>query len=148
MRSTRSSAPRSEHFWLPDPSTFGGDSDYVRTRWTAAPAAALTAEVDGEVAGSNFVTGWGSFGFFGSADGEAGSVGNEGVAQQLLGPTMEMLDGRAARNLADAFAYLVKHAALYQKFGFWPRFLTAVMSKLVAPAGSAKPPDHQVRARG
>src|SRR6516162_9082393 len=27
------------------------------------------------------------------------------------------------------FAHSPKHIALYQKFGFWPRFLTAIMSK-------------------
>jgi hypothetical protein len=29
------------------------------------------------------------------------------------------------------FAHSPKHITLYQKFGFWPRFLTAVMSKPV-----------------
>ena len=31
------------------------------------------------------------------------------------------------------FAHSPKHVGLYQKYGFWPRFLTAVMSKPVAP---------------
>ena len=30
-------------------------------------------------------------------------------------------------------AHSPKHMGLYQKYGFWPRFLTAVMSKPVAP---------------
>ncbi len=42
-----------------------GDVDYVHTRFRAAPDAALAAEIDGEVVGSNFLTRWGSFGFFG-----------------------------------------------------------------------------------
>ena len=50
---------------LPDPSGFLGDADYVRTRWLADPAAAFAAEIDGELAGSNFVSNWGSVGFFG-----------------------------------------------------------------------------------
>jgi hypothetical protein len=29
------------------------------------------------------------------------------------------------------FAHSPKHITLYQKFGFWPRFLTAVMPKPV-----------------
>jgi hypothetical protein len=50
---------------LPDPLQFAGDSDWVRTRWLADPSTALAAELDGELVGSNFVTGWGSVGFFG-----------------------------------------------------------------------------------
>ncbi len=50
---------------LPDPMTFMGDASYVRTRFKADPAAAFAAEVDGELAGSNFVSNWGSVGFFG-----------------------------------------------------------------------------------
>ncbi|MCU1626229.1 MAG: hypothetical protein JWP64_1178 [Pseudonocardia sp.] len=48
---------------LPDPMAFLGDGDYVRSRWTAAPQAALTAEVDGRLVGSTFATRWGSVGF-------------------------------------------------------------------------------------
>jgi hypothetical protein len=41
---------------LPDPSGFLGDAAYVRTRWLADSAAAFAAEVDGVLAGSNFVS--------------------------------------------------------------------------------------------
>jgi hypothetical protein len=34
------------------------------------------------------------------------------------------------------FAQSPQHAALYQKFGFYPRFLTAIMSKIVDPAAA------------
>jgi hypothetical protein len=44
---------------LPDPMAFMGDADYVRTRFAADPAVALAAEVDGRLAGTNFVTRWG-----------------------------------------------------------------------------------------
>jgi hypothetical protein len=37
------------------------------------------------------------------------------------------------------FAQSSKHVHLYQKFGFWPRFLTAVMSKPVDTAEKAAP---------
>ena len=39
---------------LPDPLSFAGDSDFVYTRYRTDPDAALVAEVDGKVAGSNF----------------------------------------------------------------------------------------------
>jgi hypothetical protein len=34
------------------------------------------------------------------------------------------------------FAHSPKHLGLYQKYGFWPRFLTAVMSRAVPPQAS------------
>src|SRR3712207_9250454 len=50
---------------LPDPLAFMGDAGYVRTRWLTDPTAAYAAEVDGQLAGSNFATNWSSIGFFG-----------------------------------------------------------------------------------
>src|SRR5262245_51480916 len=45
---------------LPEPARFGGDTDYVRSRWLADPTAAFAAELHGEVVGSNFASEWGS----------------------------------------------------------------------------------------
>ncbi|HCU92947.1 MAG TPA: hypothetical protein DHU96_09495 [Actinobacteria bacterium] len=39
---------------MPEPEQFFGDADLVQTRWKADPAAALAAEVDGRLVGSNF----------------------------------------------------------------------------------------------
>ena len=50
---------------VPNPKTLWPDRDYVFTRWRANPGGALAAEVGGRLAGSNFTTNWGSFGFFG-----------------------------------------------------------------------------------
>jgi GNAT superfamily N-acetyltransferase len=48
----------------PEPETFWADRDYVHGRWRAPHAVAFAAEADGELAGSNFATNWGSVGFF------------------------------------------------------------------------------------
>jgi hypothetical protein len=50
---------------VPDPEAFWADREYVFTRWRANPRAALIAEENGKLVGSNFATHWGSFGFFG-----------------------------------------------------------------------------------
>ena len=50
---------------LLDPSATFGDREMVRTRFAAAPEWAWVADVDGDVAGSVFVTRWGLFGFLG-----------------------------------------------------------------------------------
>jgi predicted N-acetyltransferase YhbS len=124
---------------LADPMKFGGDADYVRTRWLADPAAAFAAEVGGELVGSNFVTSWGSVGFFGPLTVRP-DFWDKGIAQRLLEPTMELFAQRETKHAGlYTFAQSPKHIALYQKFGFWPRFLTAIMSKSVGQTGHALP---------
>ncbi len=49
----------------PDPENFWSDLDYVYGRFAAEHVASFAAELDGELVGSNFVTKWGSVGFFG-----------------------------------------------------------------------------------
>ncbi len=123
---------------LPDPAAFAGDADWVRTRWRADPSRALAAELDGELVGSNLVTCWGSVGFFGPLTVRS-DLWNRGVARRLLEATMPLLDAAGVRHAGlFTFADSPKHLGLYQRFGFWPRFLTAVME---APAEGA-PRDH------
>jgi GNAT superfamily N-acetyltransferase len=109
-----------------------GDSDYIRTRWLADPNATFAAEFDGELVGSNFVTNWGSVGFFGPLTVRP-DLWDRGIAQRLLEPTMDLF---SAWNIEHrglfTFAHSPKHVALYQKVGFWPRFLTAIMAKSLA----------------
>ena len=76
---------------LPDPMSFMGDADYVRTRWAAEPASALAAEVDCRLVGSNFVTRWGSVGFFGPLT-VVPSLWDRGVARAMLDATMAIFD--------------------------------------------------------
>jgi hypothetical protein len=61
------------------------------------------------------------------------------VGQALLEPTIALFDRWGARESGlFTFSNSPKHLALYQKFGYWARFLTAIMSKAVgAPNSSA-----------
>jgi predicted N-acetyltransferase YhbS len=116
---------------LPDPMQFAGDSDWIRSRFRTDPDAAFGAEIDGRLVGSNLVTTWGSVGFFGPL-----SVHPErwdaGVAKRLLGPTMDLFAARGTRHIGlFTFPQSAKHVGLYQRFRFWPRYLTAVMAKPV-----------------
>jgi predicted N-acetyltransferase YhbS len=117
---------------LKDPLRFAGDSDYVRTRFGIAPEGALAAVSGDELLGSNFVTRWGSFGFFGPLSIRP-DLWERGVAKRLLVATVEALEGTRHAGLFT-FAQSAKHVALYQKFGFWPGSLGAVMSRPVSPA--------------
>src|SRR5260370_1870705 len=115
--------------WLgmPDPLKFMGVADYARTRWLADPSAAFAAELGGELVGTNFATRWGSVGFFGPLTSRA-DLWDGGIAQLLLAPTMGLFDKWGVRHAGlFTFPSSAKHIALYQKFGFWPRFLTALM---------------------
>ncbi len=121
---------------LPNPMKMFGDSDMARTRFRAAPDSALAAEADSKLVGSNFVTNWGSFGFFGPLSVEP-RLWDRGVAQRLLEPTMELFEKWGCRHTGlFTFSHSAKHIALYQKFDFWARFLTPVMSKRVAPSAN------------
>jgi GNAT superfamily N-acetyltransferase len=114
---------------LKDPLTFFGDADYIRTRLRADPSAAFAAEVNGELVGSNFVANWGSVGIFGPLTVRP-DLWNKGIAKQLLEPTMEYFTKLGTKHIGlFTWAHSPKHLGLYQRFGFWPRFLTAIMAK-------------------
>src|ERR1044072_7924067 len=120
---------------LPDPMAFMGDASYVQTRWLANPSAAFAAEVDGEFAGSNFAANWGSVGFFGPLTVRP-DLWDRGLGKKLMEPIIECFDHwRTSYAGLFTFAHSNKHVGLYQKFGFWPRFLTAIMSKPVGQSG-------------
>ncbi len=122
----------------PDDPRRPSDSDYVRSRWTADRDAVVAAEHAGKLIGTNFAANWGSFGFFGPLTIEP-EYWNRGVAQMLLAPTMEIFRRWNMRHLGlYTFAQSPKHMALYQKFGFWPRDLVAVMAKQTGPGPAAQ----------
>ena len=116
---------------LPDPMTFFGDADYVKTRFLADPTSTLAAEsANGQLVGFNFVINWGSVGYFGPLIVHP-DYWDQGIAKQLLEPTMNIFDKKWHTRHAGLFTFArsAKHVGLYQKFGFWPRFLTMIMSK-------------------
>ncbi|MCL4368052.1 MAG: GNAT family N-acetyltransferase [Actinobacteria bacterium] len=111
------------------PSEMFGDAQYVRPRFAAAPGWAFVAEIDGEVVGSNFATRWGSFGSFGPLTVRP-DLWDRKIAVALMGPIVELLDSWNVRQAGlHTFAQSAKHVGLYQKFGFWPQYLTAIMAK-------------------
>ena len=112
----------------PPQSNFG-DRDLVRTRWRTDPNATLAAELDGRLVGSNFTTYWGAVSFFGPLSVHP-DLWNLGIGRQLLEMTMAQFASCRSRHIGlFTFANSPGHAALYQKFGFWPRFITAILSK-------------------
>jgi hypothetical protein len=121
---------------LPDPSAFMRDRDLIGTRFVADPRGVLAAEFSGELIGSVFAANWGSLGFFGPLTIRPDHW-DRGAGKKLLAGVMDLFDAWDTRYRGlFTFPQSTKHIHLYQKFDFWPRFLTAVMLK---PALRADP---------
>ena len=116
---------------VPDPETFWSDRDYLYSRWRAPHVVAFGAKSSDRLLGSNFATRWGSFGFFGPITVDP-TLQEGGVGQALLARTMDQFEAWGTTHTGlFTFSHSAKHVALYQKFGFHARFLTAIMA---APA--------------
>jgi predicted N-acetyltransferase YhbS len=116
----------------PDPERFWSDLDYVYSRFGAEHTASFAADNDeGRLVGSNFATRWGSVGFFGPLTTRP-ELWDAGIGQRLVAAACDQLDTWGVQHAGlFTFAQSAKHVGLYGKFGFYPRFLTAIMA---APA--------------
>ena len=113
---------------LPNPLEFMGDRTYMAPRWRSTNVKVIAARDNGRLIGSNVATRWGSFGFFGPLT-VLPEYWDRGVAQRLLESTMTVFDRWGVRHTGlFTFPHSAKHVGLYQKFGYWPRYLTAVMT--------------------
>jgi GNAT superfamily N-acetyltransferase len=123
---------------MPNPLDFMGDRQYLKPRWGSAHVKVVAAREGGRLIGSNVATRWGSFGFFGPLT-VLPEYWDRGVAQRLLQATMTIFDGWGLRHSGlFTFPQSPKHVGLYQKFGYWPRYLTAVMTR-TPEAGAPAP---------
>lgn len=123
---------------LPDPLAFAGDGDFVGTRYRAEPEAAFVAERAGGVVGSILAVRRGSVAFFGPVSVRP-DLWEGGIAKLLVAAVVEVFSRWGIRHAGlFTFSQSAKHVALYQKFGFWPGSLMAVMGRAAeAPAGDA-----------
>jgi predicted N-acetyltransferase YhbS len=124
---------------LPEPASFGGDSEYVRTRARSANVSAFVAEKDAQILGSNLVTRWGSFAFFGPLTVDP-ACWDSGIGSRLMEPIVDLLDGWEV-SLAGLFTFphSAKHIGLYHRYGFYPRALTAVLQRSVTGEPDTQP---------
>jgi GNAT superfamily N-acetyltransferase len=113
---------------LPNPLDFMGDRNFLAPRWRGGHVKVLAARDQRRLIGSNVVTRWGSFGFFGPLT-VLPEYWDRGIAQRLLESTIAIFEKWGVRHTGlFTFPHSVKHVALYQKFGYWPRYLTPVMT--------------------
>ena len=119
------------HFGLPDPLSFSGTSRLIEIRRRAWPDGSILAEQDGAIAGIAISSRWGSLGVFGPLAVHP-QYWRSGIARQLLDATMPIYESWHCRATAlFTFPASLTHVGLYQRYGFWPRSLTAIMSRPV-----------------
>jgi GNAT superfamily N-acetyltransferase len=112
---------------LPDPACMFGDRNMMKNRWSDT-SSALGAYVGERLVGSNIVTRWGSFGWFGPLA-VLPEFWDKGIAKRIMTSTMDLFSQwKTTAEGLYTFADSPKHVGLYQKYGFYPRFLTPVMT--------------------
>lgn len=114
---------------FPDPLAFAAGAELVRTRWAADPSSAFKATVEDRLVGCAFVSRWGRFAVFGPLAVHPDHW-DRGVGRRLWEARLPLLDRwQTTHEGLFTRADSPKHLHLYQKFDFWPRFLTAITSK-------------------
>ena len=122
---------------LPDPMAFMGDRNFILPRARARNTKCIAARHNGRLIGLNVLTRWGSFAFFGPLV-ILPEFWDKGVAQRLLQVTTQTFDRWGVRHSGlFTFAHSPKHVGLYIKAGYWPRNLTALLSR--TPEGAPAP---------
>lgn len=114
---------------LSNPMEFMGDRNFMTPRFHSKHVKILAAREKDRLLGANVLTRWGSFAFFGPLT-ILPEYWDKGVAQRLLTATIKIFDDWGVRHTGlFTFPNSAKHIGLYQKFGYWPRFLTAIMTR-------------------
>jgi GNAT superfamily N-acetyltransferase len=112
---------------LPDPTTTFESREIIRNRYEDT-STVLGAYVGKRLLGISVVTQWGKFGWFGPLV-VLPEFWDKGIAKKLMSSTMDLFSRweTTAEGLFT-FADSPKHVGLYHRFGFYPRFLTPVMT--------------------
>ena len=121
----------------PEPETFSATAISIRSRFGAEYGEAYGIADETGLVGSNFATRWGSVGFFGPQSIRPDRW-DGGFAQPLVAAVCGSFERWGVSQAAlFTFAQSAKHIHLYGKFGFYPRFLTAIMERPAAAASVA-----------
>jgi GNAT superfamily N-acetyltransferase len=124
---------------LPNTLDFMGDRNLMTPRWRSTHVKVIAARDGSRLIGSNVATRWGSFGFFGPLT-VLPEYWDRGVGKKLLEATMTIFDRWNVRHTGlFTFPQSAKHVGLYQKFGYWPRYLTAIMMCTPEPGRANAP---------
>lgn len=120
-----------KHIGIADPNLFNSGAS-LTSRFAVAADGAFGTFIDNKLVAAIFCTPWGSFGFFGPLV-VLPEYWGSGLAQALIAKADQFFIDRNI-DLAGLYTFSnsPKHLALYQKFGYWPKQLTVLMSKEVS----------------
>ena len=127
---------------------FGG-AQYVHHRWLMEPWGCFVAEEDsGRILGVSLAVTWGGVGLIGPIA-VLTNHQNQGIGQQLIGAVEGFFqENRTTVQGLVTYPSSSKHLALFHKFGYKPKMLTAIMSRaLDRGAATAARPEPAVVAR-
>ena len=126
---------------------FGG-AQYVHHRWLMEPWGCFVAEEEGgRLLGVALAVTWGTVGLIGPVA-VLTNYQNQGIGQQLIGAVERFFqENRTALQGLATYPTSPKHLALFHKFGYKPKQLTAIMSRaLERGAPRAGPSSRPARA--
>jgi GNAT superfamily N-acetyltransferase len=123
------------HVGHPVPETFAPGRSCM-ARLLTEPQGAFGAYISGELVAIAFATVWGSIGVFGPLAVKPGHW-NAGLGRKLLQQSVTFFKQKAVSDMVlCTFPDSVKHVSLYQKYGFHPGHIIAMMSRLVSSASN------------
>jgi ribosomal protein S18 acetylase RimI-like enzyme len=120
-------------------------AQYVHHRWLMEPWGCFVAEEDSaKIVGAALAVTWGTVGLLGPVA-VLTHYQNQTIAQQLIRAVQEFFDeNKATLHGAVTYPHSAKHLALFHKFGYRPKSLTAIMSRALDRPGTRpvlpKPP--------
>ena len=119
---------------------FGG-AQYVHHRWLMEPWGCFVAEEDGaKIVGTALAVNWGSVGILGPVA-VLTNYHNQTIGQQLIRAVEDFFEeNKVALHGAVTYPTSPKHLFLYHRFGYKPKHLTAVMTRVLDRVTPGRPP--------
>jgi predicted N-acetyltransferase YhbS len=112
-------------------------AQYVHHRWLMEPWGCFVAEEDNaKIVGAALAVTWGTLGLLGPVA-VLTHYHNQTIAQQLIRAVQEFFDeNKATLHGVVTYPHSAKHLALFHKFGYRPKSLTAIMSRALDRPGT------------
>ena len=119
---------------------FGG-AQYVHHRWLMEPWGCFVAEEDGaKIVGTALAVNWGSVGLLGPVA-VLTNYQNQTIGQQLIRAVEDFFEeNKVALHATMTYPASAKHLLLYHRFGYRPKQLTAVMTRVLDRAPVQRTP--------
>jgi predicted N-acetyltransferase YhbS len=118
---------------------FGG-AQYVHHRWLSEPWGCFVAEEDNsKIVGAALAVNWGAVGILGPVA-VLTNYQNQSIGQQLIRAVEDFFEeNKVAVHGTVTYPNSAKHLVLYHRFGYRPKHLTAVMTRVLDRPAATRP---------